>query len=59
LAILYESSQQRLKQRRRLEAEADRMFKQAAIWEKIDRLAMNLLEHGSLSGKQAVKILEK
>ena len=59
LAILYESSQQRQVHCQRLEAEADRMFKQAAIWEKIDRLAMNLLAHGSLSGKQVTKILEK
>jgi hypothetical protein len=59
LGILYDSSGERLEHRRQMEAEADRMFNRADVWEKIDRLAWNLMENGSLSGEQAVKILEK
>lgn len=59
LGILYESSGERLEQLQLLEAEADRMLSRAAVWEKIDRLAWNLLENGSLTGEQALKILEK
>ena len=58
LEILHDSNGRRLEQRRRLEVEADRLFSQAAIWAKTEHLAMNLLEHGSLTGIQATRILE-
>ena len=59
LGTLYDSNGERLEHLQQLEAVADRMFSRADVWEKIDRLAWNLLENGSLSEDQALEILEK
>jgi hypothetical protein len=59
LGILSESNGSQRVRRRRLETEASRLFKEPAIWAKTERLAMNLLKQGSLTGIQATRILEE
>jgi hypothetical protein len=59
LELLYDSKPERLKRRRQLEAEAARVFDQESYWSKTQFLASKLLELGSLSGKQATKLLTR